>query len=67
VDEGLAERVAEWTARIAVSYLLFPDDGVDLCEPEEVGWLVDRYVVPGVAAAALGAVRHRETVSTKLS
>jgi hypothetical protein len=58
--------VGEWAARIAVSYLLFPDDEVDLCEPAGVGWLVDRYVVPGVAAAA-GAVRDRETVSTKLS
>jgi len=67
VDPVLAERVGEWTARIAVSYLLFPADDVDLCEPRDVGWLVDRYVVPGVAAAAAGAVREGETVSTKLS
>jgi AcrR family transcriptional regulator len=66
VAPGLAARVGEWTTRIAVSYLLFPADEVDLCEVDHVAWLVDRYVVPGVAAATAGA-RDRETVSTKLS
>jgi len=66
VEPGLAERVGEWTARIAVSYLLFPADDVDLGEAGDVGWLVDRYVVPGVRAAA-AQVREGETVSTILS
>ena len=66
VAAGLAERVGEWTTRIALSYLLFPADDVDLCELDDVGWLVDRYVVPGVAAAT-DAARERETVSTNLS
>jgi AcrR family transcriptional regulator len=67
VEPDLAERVGEWATRIALSYLLFPADDVDLCVPADVGWLVDRYVVPGVAAAAAGAGRAGETVSTKLS
>jgi AcrR family transcriptional regulator len=65
VDPVLARRVAEWMARLAVSYLLFPSDEVDLCDPGSVDRLVRRYVVPGVAAAA--GVREGETVSAKLS
>jgi AcrR family transcriptional regulator len=67
VGDDVAERAGEWTTRVALSYLLFPADEVDLGELADVGWLVDRYVLPGVAAAAAPAVRDRETVSTKLS
>jgi AcrR family transcriptional regulator len=65
VDPVLAARVGEWMARLAVSYLLFPSDEVDLCDPRSVDALVRRYVVPGVAAAA--RTLEGETVSTKLS
>jgi AcrR family transcriptional regulator len=58
-----AERAAEFATRVAVSYLLLPSDEVDLTEPAAVGWLVDTFVLPGVAAAATGG----ETISTKLS
>jgi AcrR family transcriptional regulator len=67
VGDDLAERAGEWTTRVALSYLLFPADEVDLGEVGDVGWLVDRYVLPGVAAAGPPAVRDRETVSAKLS
>jgi AcrR family transcriptional regulator len=52
LDRELSERVAEWGARIVVSYLLFPSDEVDLADRDQAGWLVDRYVVPGVVALA---------------
>ncbi|HEV3328198.1 MAG TPA: TetR/AcrR family transcriptional regulator [Acidimicrobiales bacterium] len=66
VEPALAARLGEWVARLAVSYLLFPSDEVDLCDRASVDWLVRRYVGPGVAAAA-AEVREGETVSTKLS
>ena len=47
-----ARRAAEWATRIAVSYLLFPADDVDLCVPAQVAALVGRFVLPGVAALA---------------
>jgi AcrR family transcriptional regulator len=62
---ALAPRIAEWAARITISYLLFPDDA-DLTDRADVVRLVDRYVVPGIVAAAAG-VRQGETVSTNLS
>ena len=63
LDAAAAERAAEFATRVAVSYLLQPSDEVDLLEPAEVARLVDRFVLPGVEAAATSG----ETISTKLS
>lgn len=51
---GVAERVAEWGARLVVSYLLFPCDEFDLTSTEGAARLVDRHVLPGVLALAAG-------------
>lgn len=63
LDGPAAGRAAEFATRVAVSYLLLPSDEVDLTDPDDVGGLVDRFVLPGVAAAATGG----ETISAKLS
>ncbi len=52
VGPDVAERVAEWAARICVSYLLFPDDEVDVSDRRDVAALVARHVVPGALALA---------------
>jgi AcrR family transcriptional regulator len=50
----VAERVAEWGARLVVSYLLFPCDELDLTTTAGSELLVDRHVLPGVLALATG-------------
>lgn len=64
-DLETAGRVGEWVTRLVASYLLFPSDEIDLCDPAGAGTLVDRHVLP-----ALAALRTRvgaETISTELS
>lgn len=46
-----AARVAEWTARIVVSYLTSPAPGVELCDPDSVRRLVRLFVLPGLEPA----------------
>jgi AcrR family transcriptional regulator len=50
----LAERVAEWASRICLSYVLFPAEGLDLCEREDAARVVARYILPGVEALRAG-------------
>jgi AcrR family transcriptional regulator len=50
VDVETAQRVGEWVTRLVLSYLLFPSDEIDLCEPAGARLLVDRHVLPAVAA-----------------
>jgi len=59
LDQAEARRVAEWAARIVVSYLLCPADGVDLTDARQVRRLVRLFVLPGVHALRVpeGAVR----------
>lgn len=45
-----ATRVAEWTARIVVSYLMCPAEGVDLTDPDGARRLVRAFMLPGIAA-----------------
>lgn len=52
VTSEVAERVGEWATRLVVSYSLFPSDDIDLCERAGAELLVDRHVLPGVAALA---------------
>ena len=46
-----APRVAEWAARIVLSYTLSPADDVDLADEESARRLVRTFVLPGLVAA----------------
>ncbi|MGH8980854.1 MAG: TetR/AcrR family transcriptional regulator [Acidimicrobiales bacterium] len=48
-----AARAAEWAARIVVSYLVCPDDDLDLTDPRAVERLVATFVVPGIQALGI--------------
>lgn len=50
-----ALRVAEWTARVVLSYLECPAPGVDLTNPADVRRLVRSYVLPGIRVLAAPA------------
>ncbi len=50
LDQAESKRVAEWAARIVVSYLLCPADGVDLTDTADVRRLVRLFVLPGIRA-----------------
>jgi AcrR family transcriptional regulator len=52
LDERAAARVAEWLARIVLSYWLCPGDLVDLTDEASARELVRTRVLPGVRAAA---------------
>ncbi len=47
LDHDEAKRVAEWAARIVLSHLLCPADGVDLTDEARVRRLVRTFVLPG--------------------
>jgi len=47
LDHDEAKRVAEWAARIVLSYLLCPAAGVDLTDEVQVRHLVRTFVLPG--------------------
>ncbi len=47
LDHDEAKRVAEWAARIVLSHLLCPSDGVDLTDESRVRRLVRTFVLPG--------------------
>jgi AcrR family transcriptional regulator len=50
LDPKESTRVAEWAARIVVSYLVCPAEGFDLTDESDVRRLVQTFVLPGVAA-----------------
>jgi AcrR family transcriptional regulator len=50
-DDAAAE-AGVWCARLVVSYLAEPADGVDLCRREDVAQLVRTFVLPGLPAPA---------------
>jgi AcrR family transcriptional regulator len=54
LGDDVAERVAEWGARLVVSYLLFPSDELDVTTAVGAALLVDRHVLPGVLALEAG-------------
>lgn len=45
-----ADRVAEWTTRVVLSYLICPADGVELTDPDQVRQLVRLFLLPAVDA-----------------
>jgi AcrR family transcriptional regulator len=53
LDHDEAKRVAEWAARIVLSHLLCPADGVDLTDEARVGRLVRTFVLPGHGTATI--------------
>jgi hypothetical protein len=61
LDHEEAKRVAEWAARIVLSHLLCPADGVDLTDENRVRRLVRTFVLPGARADTTGTERHTDT------
>ena len=61
LDAAESRRVAEWAARIVVSYLLCPAEGVDLTDAKAVGRLVRTFVLPGIRALSA----QGETAATR--
>ncbi|HXQ75193.1 MAG TPA: TetR/AcrR family transcriptional regulator [Acidimicrobiales bacterium] len=59
LDHDEAKRVAQWAARIVLSHLLCPADGVDLTDEDRVRRLVRTFVLP-----ADGSETHETTRST---
>lgn len=54
-----AARAGEWAARIVLSYLSCPREGMDLTDPAAVRSLVATFVVPGIQALSIrGDARH---------
>jgi AcrR family transcriptional regulator len=54
-----AERVAEWAARIVLSYAIAPSGRTDLCDPVQADRLVTTFMLPGIEAllnAAAGPI-----------
>ena len=45
-----AERVAEWAARIVLSYAISPSDRLDLCDEADATLLVTTFMLPGIEA-----------------
>jgi len=45
-----AERVAEWAARIVLTYAIAPSDRTDPCDPVQAARLVDMFMLPGIDA-----------------
>jgi len=68
LDPAESRRVAEWAARIVVSYLACPADGVDLTEAGQVRRLVRLFVLPGIRALSprgvVGPARRRAASTT---
>lgn len=48
VDDEAARRAAEWLARVVLTYVLNPADGVDLTDPAAARHLLATYVIPGL-------------------
>ena len=55
LDHDEAERVAEWAARIVLSYLGCPAEDLDFTDPADVRRLVRTYVLPGIRVLSSSA------------
>jgi AcrR family transcriptional regulator len=49
-----ANRLAEWIARMTLSYLFCPSEHLDITDVAQVRALVDEFVLPSVSLATLG-------------
>jgi AcrR family transcriptional regulator len=66
LEPDQAARAAEWAIRIVFSYLLCPDDDVDLTDPDSARYVARRFVLPGILALRAGALsdhHHRQQPS----
>jgi AcrR family transcriptional regulator len=52
LDPEAARRVADWAARIVISYIASPAPGVNPCEMQSTRKLVNTFVMPGARALA---------------
>jgi AcrR family transcriptional regulator len=52
VGDGEAPRVAEWVARLVLTYTLAPADDVDVGDEESARRLVRTFVLPGIVTSA---------------
>jgi AcrR family transcriptional regulator len=67
LDHEEAKRVAQWAARIVLSHLLCPADGVDLTDDARVRRLVRTFMLPGAGADSGDSVPNREADAIDLS
>lgn len=65
LDHDEARRVAEWSARIVLSYLLCPADGVDLTDEVCVRRLVRTFVLPAGPALSLSTPGRSTTPAVR--
>jgi AcrR family transcriptional regulator len=67
LDSAEARRVAEWAARIVLSYLACPAEAVDITDAHQVRTLVRLFVLPGIRAlqGAPGAGHVAQPASTR--
>ena len=63
LDHAEAERVAEWAARIVLSYLGCPAEDVDLTDAGDVRRLVRTYVLPGIGVLSAEQPIARHPIS----
>jgi len=59
LEPAESRRVAEWAARIVVSYLACPDDALDMADPDQVRALVRTFVLPGIRSLSCREVPRR--------
>ena len=52
-------RAAEWVARVVLTYVFNPVDGVDLADPVAARHLVCTFVLPGLLAGAVATPQER--------
>lgn len=65
LEPDQAARAAEWAVRITLSYLLTESTRLDPTDPDDVGRLVGRFVLPGVLALRAPATRTRRHANTE--
>ncbi|MGC8463601.1 MAG: TetR/AcrR family transcriptional regulator [Acidimicrobiales bacterium] len=61
MDEDESLRVAEWLARIVLSYTVTPSDTVDLTREADARWLVETFVLPGIESLGAAPSASRGT------
>lgn len=64
LDHDEARRVAEWAARIVISYLACPAEGVDMTDRECVRRLVRTFILPGIRTSRGEASSSRSSTQS---